>query len=89
MLVVLNPSNPVHTVFTVTGASTARLNSTCTVQFRVTADPIGRTGLRALLDNITEVGGGIYIQLIDLDQFVQLNMTIANFEYGYLEIPSL
>ena len=48
MLVVINPAGPVHTVFTVTGISTAGLNST--VQVRVTADPIGRMGLGMLLD---------------------------------------
>ena len=43
---------------TVTGTSTAGLNSTCTVQVRLTADPTGRTGLEVLLDKITEVGAG-------------------------------
>ena len=37
MVVVINPAGPVHTVFTVTGTSTAGLN--ITVQVRVTADP--------------------------------------------------
>ena len=35
--VVINPAGPVHTVFTVTGTSTAGSNST--VQVRVTLDP--------------------------------------------------
>ena len=63
MLVVLNPAGPVHTVFTVTGTSTAGLNSMCTVQFRVTSDPTGCTGLggTVLLDNVTEVGAGTVV----------------------------
>ena len=47
-------SGPVHTVFTVTGTSTAGLNST--VQVRVTSDPTGRMGLTGLLVTFTEVG---------------------------------
>ena len=38
VVVFLNPAGPVHTVFTVTGTSTAGLNTT--VQVRVTADPM-------------------------------------------------
>ena len=34
-----NPAGPEHTVFTVTGTSTAALNST--LQLRVTSDPTG------------------------------------------------
>lgn len=48
VLVVVKSAGPLHTVFTVTGISTAGLNST--VQVRVTADPIGRMGLGILLD---------------------------------------
>ena len=55
VLVVLNPSGPVHTVFTVTGTSTAGLNST--VQFRVTLDPTGQMGLTGSLVMVTDVGG--------------------------------
>ena len=58
MLVITNPAGSVNTVFTVTGTSNAGLNSKCTVHVRVTGDPIGRTGLGILLDNITEVGAG-------------------------------
>ena len=47
VLVVINPAGPVHIVVTVTGTSTAGLNST--VQIRVTADPIGRMGLVGVL----------------------------------------
>ena len=50
--------NSGHTMFTVTGTSTAGFNSTCMVQFRVTVDPTGRIGLGVLLDNVTEVGAG-------------------------------
>ena len=56
VLVVLNPAGPVHTVFTVTGTSTAGLNST--VQVRVTGDPTGRIGLGRSLVTLTEVGAG-------------------------------
>lgn len=45
-------------MITVTGTSTAGLNSTCIVQVRLTADPTGRTGLGVLLDRIIEVGAG-------------------------------
>ena len=50
------PSGPVHTVLTVTGTSTAGLNST--VQVRVISDPTGRMGLTGSLVTITEVGSG-------------------------------
>ena len=56
VLVVINPAGPVHSVFIVTGTSTAGLSSSCTVQDRVTGDPTGRMGLGTLLDRITEVG---------------------------------
>ena len=56
MLVVINPFGPVHTVFRVTGTSTAGLNST--VQVKVTADPTGRTGLAVSLVTVTDVGDG-------------------------------
>ena len=56
MLVVINPSGPVHTVFTVTGTFTEGLNST--VQVRVTLDPIGRIGLTGSLVRTTEFGFG-------------------------------
>ena len=58
MLVVVNPFGPVHTVLKVIGTSTAWFNSTCTVHIRVTADPIGRTGLGVLLERITKEGAG-------------------------------
>ena len=53
---VLNPAGPVHTVFTVTGISTAGLN--LTVQVRVILDPIGQIGLGMLLITVTEDGAG-------------------------------
>ena len=56
VLVVLNPAGPVHTMFTVTGTSTAGLNST--VQVRVTVDPIGRMGISGILVIVTEFGDG-------------------------------
>ena len=49
---------PIHATFTVTGTLTAALSSTYTVQVRITVDPIGRTGLEVLLDNIAELGAG-------------------------------
>ena len=57
VLLTRNPAGPVHTVFTVTGTSTAGLNST--VQVRVT-DPIGLTanGLVRSLVTLTEDGPG-------------------------------
>ena len=55
---VKNSRCPIHATFTVTETSTAALRSTYTVQVRITVDPIGRTGLEVLLDNITEVGAG-------------------------------
>ena len=54
VLAIVNPSDGVNTVFTVTGTSTAGLNST--VQIRVTLDPKGGIGLEMLLDSITAVG---------------------------------
>lgn len=56
MLVIINPAGPVHTVFTVTGISTAGLKYT--VHIRVIEEPIGRIGLRTLLDTITKMGDG-------------------------------
>ena len=56
MLVVMNPVGVVNTVFTITGISTAGVNST--VQVRVTVDPKGGIGLGMLLDSVTEVGAG-------------------------------
>ena len=49
----VTPSGPVHTVFTVTGTSTA--GSKSTVQVRVTADP---TAMVPLLMVTVEVGTG-------------------------------
>ena len=56
MLGVVNPCGLVSAVFTVTGISTAGLNSTA--QVRVTSDPKGGIGLGMLLDSITEAGFG-------------------------------
>ena len=52
----MNPAGVKNIVFTVTGTSTAGLNSTA--QVRVTLGPKGGMGLGMLLDNITEVGAG-------------------------------
>ena len=60
MLVRVNPSSVVNTVLTVTGTSTAGLNSTA--QVRVTSDPKGGMGLGMLLDSIIEVGVGTALQ---------------------------
>ena len=53
----MNPAGVVNTVYTVTGTSTAGLNST--EQVRVTSDPKGGIGLGMLLDSVTEVGAGM------------------------------
>ena len=58
MLVAVNPFGPVHTVFKITGTSTAGPNSTCTMQVRLTADPMGRTGLGGADLHLTDVGAG-------------------------------
>ena len=60
MLVCGNPSGVVNTVLTVTGTSTAGLNSTA--QVRVTLAPKGGMGLGMLLDSVTEVGAGTALQ---------------------------
>ena len=54
VLVRMNPSPVVNTVLTVTGTSTAGLNSTA--QVRVMLDPKGGMGFGMLLDSVTEVG---------------------------------
>ena len=51
VVVVINPTGPVHTVFTVTGTPTAGLNSR--VHVRVTADPTAM-----VLMVIVTAGGG-------------------------------
>ena len=56
MLVVVNPCGVVNAVFTVTGTSTAGLNSTA--QVRVTLDPKGGIGLGKFADKIIEAGAG-------------------------------
>ena len=55
MLLAVNPFGPVHTVLTITGTSTAGPNSTCTMQVRLIADPMDRTGLVVADLHITEV----------------------------------
>lgn len=76
--VVKNSAGPVHAVFTVTGISTNGLNST--VQVRVTADPIGRTGLEMLLD-ITRDGGGTACKH-EIRHYALLLHPILNFYLG-------
>ena len=51
VLLVINPAGPAHTVFTVTGTSTAGLNST--VKFSITVDPTDWIRLDSLLVIIT------------------------------------
>ena len=59
----MNPAGLANTVFTVTGTSTAGLNST--VQVRVKLDPKGGIGLGMSLDNIKEVGAGtVHIKIL-------------------------
>jgi hypothetical protein len=54
-VLILNPSGPLHIAFTVTGTSTASLNSI--VQVKVTlAVPIGRIGLAGTLVMLTDIG---------------------------------
>ena len=63
MLGIVNSSGVVNTVLTVTGTSTAGLNSTA--QVRVTLDPKGGTGLGMPLDSIKEVGAGtVHIKIL-------------------------
>ena len=50
------PAGSISRTFTVTGTSTAGLNST--VQVKVTSDPTGRMGLTGLLVTVTKVGTG-------------------------------
>ena len=57
-LVAVNPSGPVQIVCKFTETSTTGLDSMCTMQVRVTADPIGRTGLQVLLVSVTSEGAG-------------------------------
>ena len=52
----VNPLGPAHTVLTITGTSIVDPNSTYTTQVRLTADPMGRTGLGVADLSITEVG---------------------------------
>ena len=56
-MLILNPSGPLHIIFTVTGTSIASLNSI--VQIKVTlAVPIGRMGLAGMLVILTDTGAG-------------------------------
>ena len=64
VLVRMNPSSVVNTVFTVTGISTAGLNSTA--QVRVIADPKGGMGLGMLLESVTEVAAGTAPKIMQL-----------------------
>ena len=57
VVVLINPSGPVHTVFTVTETFTAELNTT--VQVRVTVDP---TAIVLLLMVTVGVGTILYIE---------------------------
>ena len=50
------PAGSLNSMFTVTGTSTAGLNST--MQNRGTLDPTGRMGLIGSLVTVTEVGAG-------------------------------
>ena len=66
MLVAINLAGPLSTVFTITELSIAGFNI-YTVQVRTTVDPIGRTGLGVLLDNLTETGPGTAEKLASHD----------------------
>ena len=55
MLAVMNPSGPVHTVLTVTGTSTAGLNST--VHVRTVKDPTIMELSKSLI-TLTTLGSG-------------------------------
>ena len=56
---VTNSPGPVQIVFKVTEISTAFvIIISCTMQVRLTTDPMGCTGLGVLLVSVTEIGGG-------------------------------
>ena len=57
----VNPSDsviPVNAISNITEIFSSGLNSTYTVQVRLTVDLMGRTGLGELAEIITELGGG-------------------------------
>ena len=58
------PFGPVHTVFTVTGTSTALCNLTVHVRTTLTAPSVGM-GLGGLLVSFTETGGGTVLGISD------------------------
>ena len=58
VLVVLNPAGPVHTVFTVTGTSTAELNSTVQIKVRTLLYRSDKSWLAGSLVTLTEIGSG-------------------------------
>ena len=82
VLVVMNPSGLVSTMFTVMGTSTVDgLNSVnSTAQVKVTLDPKGGIGLGMLLDSITEADGSetvkLYIILKQCAYIAQVKITL-------------
>ena len=79
----MNPAGVVNAVFTVTGTSTAGLNST--VQIRLTSDPKGGIGLGMLLDSITEVGAGT----ANYDRNGRQFLKIEGLQPTFMQLPQL
>ena len=81
MLIVIDSSGLVHSVFTVTGTSTAGPNST--VQVRVTLgyskDSIGLTGSLIM---VTEFGGGTKVNR----KPIQMSKLDNYYNYTYFEV---
>ena len=63
VLIIINPSGPLHSVVTVTGISTDGLNTT--VQVRIMVDPIKWMGLVRLGTIVTDVGAGTVRKMLD------------------------
>ena len=58
-MIVTNSPGPVQIAFKVTEISTASVIIVlCTMQVRLTTDPMGWTGLGVLLVSVTEIGAG-------------------------------
>ena len=58
VLIALNPAGPVHNVFTVTGTSTAELNSTVQIKVRTSLYRSDKSWLAGSLVTLTEIGSG-------------------------------
>ena len=85
MLIILNPSGPLHIVFNqFRGISTAAVSTaicTCTMQVRL----MGRTALGTLLVSITERGAGTVSNLRIFTQLsLQFENIIMKFNHTYI-----